>query len=655
MAARSGKQAWVESGRYSDAERSGTTTMGREGLFRMLAACERGEVDVVLVEDIDRASRNAADMHRIASDLEEMGVALCTVEGGQVTDIELAFKAVQNQQFIKQNAAKTKRGQENLVASGRMSGSVAYGLRKILKFDAKGESINGLREKDPDTASVVERIHRDFDAGLSTFAICKALNAEGIPSPKGKLWTPGALLGNRNGGIGILRNPVYIGVFEFRKTQRRRRKGQIKMRFTAKAERIVTHHPDLAIIDKDLWDRNQARLADNFDRPFRSKKKNRFAFTGKMFCGSCGEPCIVSDGKFVCTGRSQKGVCTNSRRAPRVAVEQTILARIKDHLLSEELLGPCLEAYRDEAGRALAEHAARTQGDTSRLAEIDKRIANLMTQLGAATEASFASQMMLAEVDKLGQEKARLEHQISQAPRPLGPTMDTDAVVDRIRATLDDLQAALERDDREAVRATELVRGLVDRVVLTPTSGSAADGRGAGDMTVTVEGPLAALIDLGGLSVDRVTKHGHRPTFILDNATSVWRFTYLLKWRDPRLSVVYADLPVASKLLDHADVPITMDAFTQALTGAGADLTDPDGRSPAQRARNVVTYLQDHGFTRCINLRSAATGYVWNDMGRSDEEWKARVANPPMTQTLPAIRVGFVEATVVVIGPKSNT
>lgn len=39
--AQAAKQGWVEAGRYSDAARSGTTTVGRAGLFQMLAAAER--------------------------------------------------------------------------------------------------------------------------------------------------------------------------------------------------------------------------------------------------------------------------------------------------------------------------------------------------------------------------------------------------------------------------------------------------------------------------------------------------------------------------------------------------------------------------------------------------------------------------------------
>jgi site-specific DNA recombinase len=137
----------------------------------------------------------------------------------------------------------------------------------------------------------------------------------------------------------------------------------------------------------------------------------------------------------------------------------------------------------------------------------------------------------------------------------------------------------------------------------------------------------------------------------MDNANSVWNFSYVLEWRDPRLATVRADLPIISRLLDEVDVPVSMVAMAKALGDAGPT-TGPDAdRTPEQRARNAVSYLQERGFTRCINMRSPATGYVWNDRGISDAEWKARVAEPPMTQTIPAMRISPPEAVVVVVGP----
>ena len=74
----------------------------------------------------------------------------------------------------------------------------------------------------------------------------------------------------------------------------------------------------------------------------------------------------------------------------------------------------------------------------------------------------------------------------------------------------------------------------------------------------------------------------------------------------------------------------------------------PD-RSPAHRARNATAYLQDRGLTRCINLRSADTGYVWNERGLTDVEWKALIAEPPVTRTIPVMRVLPPEAVVVLV------
>lgn len=645
------ERRWVEFNRFSDSERSGTTTMGRAGLFEMLAAAERGEFDVLLVEDIDRTSRDAADMHQIAKELDELDIVICTVAGGVVSDIELAFKAVQNQQFIKQNVLKSKRGQELAVSQGRMSGSVPYGYRKINKLDARGEPINGLREPHPERAAIVNRIHEEFDAGRTTFEICARLNAEGVPGPRGKDWRPGALLGNRHAGTGILRNPIYVGEYQFRKTARRRRKGRMKMRFTAQSERMITQHPELAIVNQELWDRNQTRLVENFDRPFYTKRKVEYVFTGKVRCGVCNSTCIVTSGKYVCTGRQQKGICSNPRRVPREAVETSIFDRIKVHVLNTAVLGPALAAFREEVERARADHSGRVESQAARLKEIEQRVTNLMVQLGSAGETSFASQMLMDELERLGAEKRRLEQQARQAPPrpPLGG--DVKAIISSISGTLDDLHQALQADDAEASRAKELLRALITRIVLTPTPGSVTDGRGAGDMTVTVEGPIAALINLADLSVDRVTKHGHRPMFILGNATSVWTFSYVLEWRDPRLATVRADLPTLARLLDEADVPVSMTKMAEALGDAGTT-TGPDAdRSPERRAVNAVTYLQTRGFTRCVNMKGPATGYVWNERGLSDAEWKARIVEPPMTQTMPVMRISPPEAVVVVVGP----
>lgn len=639
---------WIETKRYSDAARSGTTTMGRSGLFAMLAAAERGEFDILLMEDLDRASRDAADMFWIAKQLEELDIVFCTVAGGVVTDIELAFKAVQSQQFIKQNVAKSMRGQENAIASGRMSGSIAYGYRKVHELDGRGEPVKGLREVDPTKALVVQRIHADLDAGKTTFQICKALNTEGVEGPKGKPWRPGTLLGNRNGGLGILRNPIYIGEYQFRKTYRKRRKGEIKMRFTDMSERMIMQHPHLAIIDREVWDRNQARLAASFDRPFHAKKKMRYVFTGKVFCGECHSTCIVNDGKFVCTGHNQKGICGNTRRVFREQVEATVLSRIKDELLSEALIEPSLAVYRQEAEQARTEYLGRVQSTAARMAQIDKDIASITRKLIDIDDDTFTSKVLSDELEKLGLEKARLTQGVGSEPSMPIQALDVAAVVERIGQALDNLQAELEGDDREASRATEVIRQLVEKIILTPTPGTISDGRGAGDLLVTVVGPLANLIELADLPINRVTKREHGPMFSLGNGNVVWTFMYPLLWEDPRAPTMKADDDIIARLLDVADVPVsvkTMEEAMKATTEEGAEECNAK-----RRVRNALARLVSEGLARTVKWRGTGAGYVWNHRGISDQQWKERVLSPPMTMALPSIGLGAPDAVPVIVG-----
>ena len=60
-------------------------------------------------------------------------------------------------------------------------------------FTLAPESVRGSltsRDIDPEQAAIVERIFRDFVAGVSPEAIVQALNREGMAGPFGGTWSP---------------------------------------------------------------------------------------------------------------------------------------------------------------------------------------------------------------------------------------------------------------------------------------------------------------------------------------------------------------------------------------------------------------------------------------------------------------------------------
>ena len=617
-------------GQYRDAARSGTTTVGRRGLHQMLADAEEGKFKVVIIEDLDRLSRDAADMHQLVKDLGEPGVVVCTVaSNGPVSDIEMAFKAVQSQQFIKQNVLKSKRGMEQAVASGRACGSIAYGYEKVQALDGKGEPINGLREIDPGEASILTRISLGFDAGKTTFKICRALNAEGVPGSKGKKWRPGSLLGNRQGGLGLLRNPLYIGEYHFLKTKSVAKKGKRQMTFRPESERTIELHPEWAILPRDLWDRVQARLASNYDRSFHSKKKNTFIFTGRVHCGECGGTCLVCDGRYLCTGRRDLGTCSNSRRVKRGVMEATVLDEFKLYLLSSELVRPCVAAYRDEVARAQIERSHKLESLKARSLELTGRVRRLMDLLAsAATPSGFGAQALMAELDKLEAERVRVDNELATSGPDRSTTpIDEDAIVGAIRTSIEELERVLESDDREASRAREIIRGLVTKVTLTP-HGPLADGRGGGDVRITVEGPLGALMDLADPGASHATKAEHGPMLSLGDATLQFAFSYVLEWRDPRLGQVYADVAVVSQVLDGAAAPVPAQALLAAIS-AVQPLNADEG--PDSRLTNAIGHLKSRELIRNVYLARARRGYVWSHISLTVGEWRERAiaASPP--------------------------
>lgn len=616
---------WVRTGRYWDEAKSGSSTYGRTGLFELLAAAERGEFDVLALEDLDRFSRKAADLHTLIDTMEELDIVVVTLPRGEVvTDMEVAFKAVKNQQYLKDTSDKVRRGQKKAVNDGKILGPVVFGWRKVTRLDEKGEPIRGLREKDPVNAPILEQMLRDYDAGISAYAIVEDLNARGIKTQRGGNWRASTLTGNPQGG-GLFRNHAIIGEFRYRKTLRKKRSGKSKTRYRPRDEWIVKQHPELAILDdNELFQRIQARLGSHSSRPIHQQKHPEYVLSRKVRCGWCGETYNVTSGSFACSGHFEMGVCTNTRRVKREVLERAVLAQIAAHLADAVVLEPCLAEYRAEAARAQSEFAGKSESARARLTAIEGQLDKLLTQLGddQEDETPLAGRAIRRRIQQLGEEQERLQRQLdappaSEASVPAGAT-----VAERLFHRMSDLQALLSSEDREAVRAKEALRRLFDRVTLTPTPGTEVDGRGAGPLTVTVTGPLAEVLALGSVDVNRRTKARSDLKTGFGAATATYRFAFRLVPRDPRLHQVFADLPVVGRLLDDADAPVTKEAFKAALEEAdGVAMTKAEGDA---RVWHVLGYLKRQGLIRRPAGHKRWSGWVWNHIDLSDTQWWER-------------------------------
>lgn len=144
-------QSWTESGVYVDAKGSGSTFANRDGFSTLMAAAGRDEFSVVLVSDIDRLSRSASAVLQIVRELDDLGIAVCTVQSGLLDTLGVQFKAAMD--------------------SSNAGSSGGRGRRK--------SSATILREITGPDEAVVRRIYSLFARGLDVGEVCRRLNQEG--------------------------------------------------------------------------------------------------------------------------------------------------------------------------------------------------------------------------------------------------------------------------------------------------------------------------------------------------------------------------------------------------------------------------------------------------------------------------------------------
>ncbi|HEX6860994.1 MAG TPA: recombinase family protein [Caulobacteraceae bacterium] len=615
------KHDWIIVAEYFDAARTGSMMVGREGFLNMMLAAERGEFEVVLTEDFDRISRTASHAHSVYEDLEELGIKICTVVQGVVSDVDLSFEATKNAHYRKQNSFKTRRGQEGTVRSGRIVGSRAYGYRKVV--DAEGR--RGLRAIVPEQAAVIERIFEDYVAGVGTFDICRKLNAEGVPSPGGAAWKPGTLTGSKDRGSGILRNRLYVGVNEWARTTRRRRKktGRMVTKSTPLTDRIVVPVPDMRIISDELFEAAQARLEATSAENFNELRRPQYLFTGKLVCAECGSSFTLVCKRLACSGRFQKGICSVRRRVKREDLEEAVLAGLKEALLLPELIEPCLEQYKAERERALEEFHRRTETAATRLKHVEKEIANVLASIREGRARGFAAEVLMEDVNRLEAERRRLQKACSAGGARNPTPLNSEDILHRIGALIEDLRGALDSDDREAVRARELVRGLVDRIVIKTVPVEKEDGRGAGPVSITVEGRLTRLFDLPELQSGRIIQPDSRTGVRLDDSILRFSFEAQIGYKDPYLKRVYPDADVLAGMLHAAEAPVTKKMLREKLAELSPPTDDDQARELELRARRAIAYLRRTGKARLVR-DCRRSGLVWNSVPLTDEQWVER-------------------------------
>lgn len=649
------RQGWVVVMREKDEAKTGRTTVGRTGFYNVIAAAEAGEIDVIVIEEISRMARDATDMMIAARKLNEAGVVLCTTGKGPISGLELVLRAQIAQEESEATGFRVKRGQRAAARDGKVVGGVAYGYQLLPVPDENGSK----RAIDDHEADIIRSIYKDILAGVSSHAICSDLNGRGVKPPSGKLWRPKAITGNPGLMNGIGRNPLYIGRLVYGKTNTRLTASTGKTTVTPGSviDHVTTEVPHLRILDDDLWlavqdvlDERSTRLIDENGKPVPNRAKSPpYLLSGLLRCGECGHSYSMVSRHLGCEGRRQNAGCTNRRRVSREDLQDAVLTGLKERLLQPHLLDLYLDEYRHEIDAALSEQVDRSQSVEARLKAVDAEIANLLkvAKAGSGAGGDFAAHHLHKELQALGAQRKQLERE-ARTPVPSPLSLETDAVIERLHALLDDLNVALTGAERDAARARDIIRSFITRIEIRPMDDDKPDGRGIGPVHVTVHGSLTELLQQS--SPDRMIQRRGGTFATLNHPTVAFKYYVEITRKETEtVGGRFADLAVFSRMLDDAEAPVARAALVLALHDWPGMPTSDQWKSLRLRADNAMTHFIEMGRIRRVG-NDTRTGWVWTDRDVADEDWLRRAKDPP-EPPFAIVRASPPEAFVVVIGP----
>lgn len=298
---------------YSDEGITGTSTKKRDGFNSMIEAAMDGKIDLIITKEVSRFARNIEDAIKYTRMLKERNVDVVFVLDGIDTrepdfELKLAIFSAIAQEESRKTSERVKWGQRRQMEKG-----VVFG-RSLLGYKVDKGKLYLVEEE----AEIVRLIfHKYVNEGKGTHIIARELKEAGIKpyDPDGRArykndWSNTQILR-------VLRNEKYVGDLCQKKTYTKNYLDH-KKRYNRGEEDMVyikDHHPEIAIISRELWDATQEELERRTTTAEqKSKHSNRYWGSGKIFCGECGER-FVSKAKKTSVGVSKSWHCHNHVKA----------------------------------------------------------------------------------------------------------------------------------------------------------------------------------------------------------------------------------------------------------------------------------------------------------------------------------------------------
>ena len=262
-------------------------------------------------------------------------------------------------EFYSENLAQeVRRGMRESAQRGFYLTSVApFGYRKVYVSD--GGKQRPRLELDAPKDAVARRIFEMALRGRSILEIVKTLNAEGIPTARGKRWLKTSV-------HSLLTNEVYMGTLVW------------GLKATDGSEPVRVENAVPAIVSKEEFERVRSMLEARV--PTKSNPRRAaspYLLSGLVGCALCGKKLTAAEAKggrysyYVCGSLLKRG--SGSCETPRLNAKQfetLVLDQLRDHVLTEGNIRELVKMLDEEMDGAAREERERLETIEAELREI---------------------------------------------------------------------------------------------------------------------------------------------------------------------------------------------------------------------------------------------------------------------------------------------
>lgn len=470
------RSGYVVAKAYFDKARSGASILGRDGLLSLMDDARSGQFSVIIVEALDRLSRDQEDLPHLYKRLTHYGVDIIAVHDGRADPIQVGIRGLVSTLFLADLKHKIRRGMTGVVREGRHAGGRAYGYRPT-----PGQP--GILQIYEPEAEIVRRIFEEIIAGKLPREIAMGLNRDGVQPPRGAAWNGSTIQGSAQRSSGIIRNRLYIGKIVWNRLRMVRDPdtGKRISRINDQEEIREADAAHLAIIDLDTFERATAtyeRRAHKAHAGHYVRRPKRL-LSGLLRCSHCDGGMSMHDKsggaiRIRCSRSIESGVCSNKRRYRLDKIESAVVDGLKTQMLHPGLLAEYVRVYREERRDEAAKAARERSALERRLADINAQMERLMQAMARGV---LPIEAVEAQYKPLEADKVRLAAELAHVPQAATVELHPQAV-QQYQKAVEDLAGRLnELDEYADAEAIASFRALVDRVVIhdTPTGGVEAE------------------------------------------------------------------------------------------------------------------------------------------------------------------------------------